>query len=368
MPDRVDRLRHLLREESLDALLVTNAHNRRYLSGFAGSAGSLLISDAGASLATDFRYWKQAESQAPDFALCKQEGSLAEWLPRLLDLGGGDGLGGKKLGFEAADLSVARHKQFRRVISEIPPQRRPGLVQTEGLVERLRSIKDAAESAALERAVRLADQAYQGCRVATGSRAGPRRRSPGRWSATHASTGRRPCRSPPSWAPGPGGAMPHCHPRDVAIDAGQPIVIDMGVVVDAYCSDMTRTIVLGEPDGRFAEIYDIVLTAQETAEATIESGMSGAAAHQIAHDVIAKAGYGERFGHGLGHGVGLEIHESPRVGKSSEDTLQDGMIITVEPGIYLPGWGGVRIEDMGIMEGGLFRPFTTAPKLRMVGA
>ena len=110
---------------------------------------------------------------------------------------------------------------------------------------------------------------------------------------------------------GPWGAMPHCHPRDVAIDAGQPIVIDMGVVVDGYCSDMTRTIVLGQPDGRFAEIYDIVLTAQETAEATIESGMSGAAAHQIAHDVIAKAGYGERFGHGLGHGVGLGDPREP---------------------------------------------------------
>ena len=366
MSDRIDRLRQLLREESLDALLVTNAHNRRYLSGFAGSAGSLLISDAGAGLATDFRYWEQAESQAPDFALCKQEGSLAEWLPRLLELGGGDGLGGKKLGFEAADLSVGRHKQFRRVISEMPPQRRPGLVQTEGLVERLRSVKDPAESAALERAVRLADQAFQDLvsRLEPGWTETQLAWEMERYAREH---GAEAMSFPTIVGAGPWGAMPHCHPRDVAIDAGQPIVIDMGVVVDGYCSDMTRTIVLGQPDGRFAEIYDIVLTAQETAEATIESGMSGAAAHQIAHDVIAKAGYGERFGHGLGHGVGLEIHESPRVGKSSEDTLQDGMIITVEPGIYLPGWGGVRIEDMGIMEGGLFRPFTTAPKLRMVG-
>jgi Xaa-Pro aminopeptidase len=142
----------------------------------------------------------------------------------------------------------------------------------------------------------------------------------------------------------------------------------MGVVVDGYCSDMTRTIVVGEADDRFQQLYDIVLVAQETAEETIETGMSGAVAHQIAHDIIERAGYGENFGHGLGHGVGLEIHEHPRVGKTSDDAIEEGMVITVEPGIYIPGWGGIRIEDMGVMEDGKYRNFTTAPKLRMLGA
>ena len=132
---------------------------------------------------------------------------------------------------------------------------------------------------------------------------------------------------------GPWGALPHAHPRDAPIVAGEPIVIDMGVVVDGYCSDMTRTVVVGWPDEKFTEIYDIVLTAQETAEATIEAGMTGAQAHQIAQEIIAQAGYSDCFGHGLGHGVGLEIHEHPRIGGSSEDVLENGMVITVEPGI-----------------------------------
>ena len=128
------------------------------------------------------------------------------------------------------------------------------------------------------------------------------------------------------------------------------------------------TLVAGEPDARFSTIYDIVLTAQETAEATLEVGMSGSDTHMLAQNVIAEAGYGENFGHGLGHGVGLEIHEAPRLGRNSADRLDEGMVITVEPGIYLPGWGGVRIEDMGVLRNGKFESFTRAPKLRMIGA
>ena len=362
MPDRLHRARAAIAEAGLDALLVTNPYNRRYLSGFTGTAGWVLVSAETASLATDFRYWEQVGAQAPDFALYKQEGAQADWLPGFVAA-----LGGRKLGFEAADVSVAAHKLLRDTLAGVPAPKRPSLVQTEGLVEGVRAVKDPEELAALERAVLLGDAAFND--VAD-------RVQPG-WSELQVAWeiekyAREHGAEAMSFATivggGAWGAMPHAYPREMPLEAGKPIVIDMGVIVDGYCSDMTRTIVLGEPDATFQEVYDIVLTAQETAEATVESGMTGGQAHMIAQDIIAEAGYGDRFGHGLGHGVGLEIHEHPRLGRTSEDVLADGMVITVEPGIYLPGWGGIRIEDMGVLENGRFRNFTTAPKLRMVGA
>jgi Xaa-Pro aminopeptidase len=153
-------------------------------------------------------------------------------------------------------------------------------------------------------------------------------------------------------------------PRDHAVQAGDGIVIDMGVIVDGYCSDLTRTIVVGEPDPKFLEIYDIVLTAQRTAEEIVTAGMTGEEAHNLAHNVITEAGYGENFGHGLGHGVGLLIHEAPRLARQSKDELKDGMVVTIEPGIYLTGWGGVRIEDQCFIENGRARIMSQAPKLR----
>ena len=137
----------------------------------------------------------------------------------------------------------------------------------------------------------------------------------------------------------------------------------MGVIVDGYCSDLTRTIVVGEPDAKFREVYDIVLTAQRTAEELVRTGMTGEEAHMLAHNVIAEAGYAENFGHGLGHGVGMMVHESPRVAKASKDVLVDGMVVTVEPGIYITGWGGVRIEDQCVLENGRARIMSQAPKI-----
>ena len=152
-------------------------------------------------------------------------------------------------------------------------------------------------------------------------------------------------------AAGPAGAMPHARATERTLQAGEPIVIDMGCRWDGYCSDLTRTLVLGEPDAFFREIYDTVLRAQLAAEAGIIAGMSGKAADNLAREVIDAAGYGAKFGHGLGHGVGLAIHELPHVGLTSEAYLAPGMIFSVEPGIYLPGWGGVRIEDLALLDG-----------------
>ena len=163
-------------------------------------------------------------------------------------------------------------------------------------------------------------------------------------------------------------AMPHAYPRDEPLREGEPIVIDMGVRLDGYCSDLTRTIVLGKPDGQFQRIYDIVLGAQLTAIELIAAGMTGEQAHLLAERFIAEAGYGENFGHGLGHGVGLEVHEKPRLGRASEDVLADGMVTSVEPGIYLSGWGGVRIEDLAVMENGRLRVLSRAPKFELAKA
>jgi Xaa-Pro aminopeptidase len=151
-------------------------------------------------------------------------------------------------------------------------------------------------------------------------------------------------------------------PRDHAVKAGDAVVIDMGVIVDGYCSDLTRTISIGKPSAKFLEIYDIVLTAQRTAEDLVRTGMTGEEAHLLAHNVIAAAGYGENFGHGLGHGVGLLVHEAPRLARNSQDELQDGMVATIEPGIYITGWGGVRIEDQVVFENGKARIMSHAPK------
>jgi Xaa-Pro aminopeptidase len=150
-------------------------------------------------------------------------------------------------------------------------------------------------------------------------------------------------------ASGPNGAMAHHMPSDRPIQAGEPIVIDMGAIADGYCSDITRTVVVGEPDETFNKIYDIVLGAQLTAINTVKAGMSGEDCDGLSRMVIAEAGYGDNFGHSLGHGVGLEVHESPRVGPNSPETLEPNMVFTVEPGIYLTGWGGVRIEDIVVL-------------------
>ncbi len=157
--------------------------------------------------------------------------------------------------------------------------------------------------------------------------------------------------------------MPHAYPRPRPIAEGEPIVIDMGVRVDGYCSDLTRTIVLGRPDDRLRQVFDIVLAAQLTAEELVRPGMKGEEAHLLAHNVIAEAGYGEQFGHGLGHGVGLLVHEAPRLAKRSRDELKPGMTFTIEPGIYIPGWGGVRIEDIVVLEETGARVLSRAPKL-----
>jgi len=354
---RIARLRAQLDERGLDALLVSQPSNRRYLSGFTGSAGYLLISESDTLIATDFRYFEQAAAQAPDFRLQPVAGTSFEtWLPNLLS-----GLGGKKVGFEAAHLPYGTFEHMSTVLRALPEADRPKLVLALDVVEVLRAIKEPAEIDAVQAAVDLGDAAF----------AHFMERVEPDWTEKQAAWeierymrehGGEAVAFETIVAGGAWSAMPHAYPRDEPLGEGRPIVIDMGVRLDGYCSDLTRTIVLGEPDGEFQRIYDIVLGAQLTAIELIAAGMTGEQAHLLAQRFIDEAGYGESFGHGLGHGVGLEVHEKPRMGRGSEDVLADGMVTSVEPGIYVSGWGGVRIEDLAVMENGRLRVLSRAPK------
>jgi len=365
---RLERLRQKMAEVELDGLLVCSpvedtfgdvGANRRYLSGFTGSVGYLLITQEAAFIAVDFRYHEQAQREAAGFTPFAASGPLPDWFASLV---GEAELAGKRLGFQAGDITFATYQTIAKAVKDMPASQRPKLLAAPPLVEQLRAIKDADELAAIQRAVDLGDEAF----VAIAERIEPG------WTEAQAAWeiekhirehGGEGVSFEIIVAAGPWAAMPHARPRDEKIQRGEPIIIDMGVRLGGYCSDLSRTLFLGQPDEQFDKIYDIVLTAQLTAEALIGKDMTGEQAHLLAHNVIAETGYGENFGHGLGHGVGLQIHERPHLARASKDVLADGMVFTIEPGIYISGWGGVRIEDMVVLEDGRPRVLTKAPKL-----
>jgi Xaa-Pro aminopeptidase len=364
---RIDKLRGRLAEpgeDKPDALLVTTAENRRYLSGFTGSAGALLVAagqDGPARLLTDFRYVEQAAGQAPEYQVVRVTGST--W-PVVAEQARELGL--RRLGFESEDVTVDAYEQLGQAIGEQSPETR--LVPTKGLVEGLRQVKDATEVEVIRRAVDIGDRAFEA--VAAGLRPGVSEREVAwRLEVAMRERGADGLSFPTIVAAGPNGAMPHHRPSDHPIGPGEPVVIDMGCRLDGYCSDMTRTISLGEADPRFWEIYQIVLRAQQTCVAGLKAGLTGNQGDALARDVIAEAGHGDHFGHGTGHGVGLAIHENPRLSHTpaGAPVLPTGTVVTVEPGIYLPGWGGIRIEDMVVVGEARCQVLTTAHKSPVVG-
>ena len=362
MTMRLQNLRNALKEKRLSGLLVSTPENRRYLSGFTGSAGNLLITQDDAVLATDFRYIEQAGHQAPDFRIARV-GPGHDWFLQLLAE-----TGVRRLGFESEDMSVALHQRLTRTIKESTAKgnQKVRLVATAGITEELRALKDPDEMQLLQRAIDIADQAMD--RVTPTIRAGQTEQEVA-WRLEVAM--RELGAEGPSFdtivGSGPNGALPHHRAGERAIQEGEPIVIDMGARYQGYCSDLTRTIVVGSPDETFRRVYDTVLGAQLTAIATVQTGMTGAEADGLARKVIEEAGYGESFGHGLGHGVGLAVHEYPRVGPTGQDVLQEGMAFTIEPGIYLSGWGGVRIEDIVVLEKSGANTLTKASKRDQTG-
>lgn len=369
MSGRLTRLRAKMAENGFDGLLIgcpvedtfhITGMNRRYVSGFTGSMGWVLVTADAQFIAVDFRYFEQAEKESPEFTLFPTVGGLEKWLPQLV---GEAGLAGKKIGFEKGDLSVASANAIQKSLETIPQAERPKIIGGPPLVAQLREFKEPDEIETLQRAVDVGDAAF--AHVAERMEPGWTEKQVAWEIEKHARENGADFMSFPSIvAAGPHGAMPHAQPTDYAIQAGDPVVIDMGVIVDGYCSDLTRTVVCGgKPSAKFLQVYDIVHTAQLTAEELIRAGMTGEQAHMLAHNVIAEAGYGEHFGHGLGHGVGLQVHEAPRLARTAMDELADGQIVTVEPGVYLTGEFGVRIEDQCVIEGGKIRPMSKAPKI-----
>lgn len=348
---RLERLRAILAKKRLDAILVAQAENRRYLSGFTGSSAWLLISRDQALIASDFRYYEQIEQECPDFTLVKITTQFTDVLPEMVK-----GVGAKRLGFEAATTPFAQLQKWRAAT--------PGTrwFATYELVEQLRASKDESEIAILKEALALTDRAlaYGLEQVRPGMTERELAWLLEAYMRTHGAEG---VSFEPLVQAGPHSAMPHYKSGEGVIQEGQPLLIDMGAKVKGYCADLTRTVWVGSaPDDTFRKIYDVVLRAQEEAEKAIRAGMIGKDAHALAQKVIDDAGYGPYFGHGLGHGVGLAIHEKPSAGRISEDILVPGSVITVEPGIYISGWGGVRIEDVVLVADHGVEVLTGAPK------
>ena len=344
-----------LPEREVDAILVSGAENRRYLSGFSGSAGFLFITGERAHLATDFRYTEQATAQATQFNV-EQIKPGWDWLLTQLKESGA-----KRVGFEGPSMTVAVYNSLMRAISEDSDVSGIELVPFSDLTDDQRSYKDSDELTLLQKAIDASDIAME--KVCPNIAEGMTEREVAwRMEMAMRDAGADGINFDTIDAAGPNGAMAHHMPTDTVIKRGDPIVIDMGAKVGGYCSDITRTIFVGEPDEMFHKIYSIVLDAQLTAIKDVRIGMNGEEADALARDVIADAGYGENFGHSLGHGVGLAVHEMPRVSPRSEDPLDVNSVFTVEPGIYLSGWGGVRIEDIVILGENGATPLSKASK------
>jgi Xaa-Pro aminopeptidase len=352
---RLEQIRQLMAAENMEGLLITQPENRRYLSGFTGSAGVLIITANRQVIATDSRYYEQVRQQCVGWELVEVgydfTGNMLELLRSL-------GLGARAVGFEAGHISVATLHAWERALLG-----RLILVHTDGFVEQLRMRKDDEEIALVKKAVALADEAF--AYLVTVIRVGMTEVQAAweleSYMRTH---GAEAVSFAPIVAAGPNAAKPHAQPTDRPLQQGEPIVLDFGCMVNGYCSDITRTICLGEPaDNQYRVVWNTVRQAQQAALLGARGGMTGVEVDKLARDVIYKAGYTlEHFGHGLGHSLGLAIHENPRFGFSYPHQVPVGAVVTVEPGIYIPGWGGVRLEDVVVTREDGVEVLTSAPK------
>ncbi len=351
---RRERLRQFFAEKEIDGLLVSQPVNIRYLAGFDGSAGYLVITAQDAILATDFRYLAQAEIQAPGCQIFRTSGSIGDWLIELVYE-----LKVKQLGFEAGHVTFSLYRELSGILSKA--QSLLTLVPVEGLVEGLRAIKEPEEIELIAEAAAIGDAAFKYAETII---------RPGTSEQELAWDIERFVRERGSEAipfevivaSGPNSAFPHARPSLRQLAPGEPILIDLGAKASGYCSDLSRTICLGDTDERFNQVYDTVLGAQLAAIAMIRENMSGEEADKIARIIIDEAGYKEAFGHALGHGIGLKPHEAPRISPNTAELLVSGMVFTIEPGIYLDGWGGVRIEDTVVLEDSKIRVITKSRK------
>jgi len=348
MNSRLDAIRTKLAEEEVDALLVVSPANVRYLSEFTGE-GYLVVGRDDLMVSTDGRYKLEAECTVDGCETCFHAGGhLAGAVDFLSRVGAG------AVAFETDYLTYANFQDVATRLPEVP------LRPTKGWVEKLRVVKDSAEIGAMREAARLVDSALE--QFTSEFRVGDSERQ----LAWQLETLMMELGTKASFntilATGPSAASPHAVPGDRRLAEGDMVKIDVGGIVEGYCSDITRTYFVGDPDDKFREVYNLVKLAQAAAGAAVKAGVSGRSLDATARQIIIDGGFGPEFAHGLGHGVGLEVHENPRVGSRSDDTMDVGMVITIEPGIYLQGWGGVRIEDMvAVTETGC-EVLTMAPK------
>lgn len=353
--NRLQKLRRKLAEKELDGIFISQSENRYYLSNFLGTAGYLLITGHDTVLATDFRYTEQAGIQSPEYRIFQITGSSLDWFVQLVAE-----LKIKRLGFESGNITFAFHQKLSEALNKAGAKLE--LIPVEAAVESIRELKEPEEIELITRAADIADKAMEHIREMI--HVGITEKEVA-WEIEKfmREKGSQSLPFEPIVASGPNAALPHHRPSGRHIGPGEPVVIDIGARVAGYCSDLTRTICLDkQDDAQFNQVYDTVLNAQLAAISMIHEGTSGIEADGTARGVIADAGFGRAFGHSLGHGVGLNEHEQPRLGPNSTDTLASGMVFTLEPGIYLTGWGGVRIEDLVVLENGRIRLLSNAQK------
>jgi Xaa-Pro aminopeptidase len=353
---RLGRLRARIAADGLDALLVTRLTNVRYLTGFTGSAAMLLVAPAEALFVTDGRYIEQSREQVAaagvDGAVRVEIGLTAAAQSATLAAAVAPGT---RLGLEDHSVTWADQRGFASAFegAELVPA---GL-----LVEDLRRVKDAGELDRIRRACAIADDAFASLlpRLAEGV---TERQFALELEFAMRERGASGNSFDPIIAAGPNGAKPHARPSDRVIGRGELVVCDFGCIVDGYCSDMTRTVSIGDPGPDARRLYDVVLESQQAGRASVAADVACADVDRASRDVIAAAGWADAFSHATGHGVGLDIHEAPRVAATGRDTLLVGDVVTVEPGVYLPGVGGVRIEDTLVVAASGAEPLTLAPK------
>ncbi|MDT2820736.1 aminopeptidase P family protein [Enterococcus devriesei] len=349
MIKRIEKLRALMEKAIIDAYLVTSPANLRYLTNFTGTAGMALITLDQAFFITDFRYIEQASEQIQGMTIIQHQGDIVSEILKLMESESVN-----VLGFEDAVMTYADYSIFEEVIdAELAP--------ASGLIEKLREQKDDGEIAIIEKACAIADEGFDHVlkmirpgmtEIEVANQLDFYMRSLGA-SGTSFET---------IVASGARSALPHGVASEKMIEQGDLITLDFGCVYQGYVSDITRTFAIGDPGQQLKDIYQIVLEAQKKVLEVAQAGVTGSQLDAVARDFISEAGYGEAFGHSTGHGIGMEIHEGPNISRSNDEPLMEGNVITDEPGIYLPGLGGVRIEDDLVILAEGNRILTQSPK------
>jgi len=350
---RLQRLRAALSDQECDALLITNPNDIFYLTGFHGEDSYLLVSSRACVIISDFRFQEELDQTPRGVRVHIRDGAIDKAVGRVV----ADYEGLRSIGVQAEHLSLVRKTRLARAVR---PAR---LRQTKGLLGRLRAVKDDVEVRAIRRAVRIQEEALRGTLdtlepgVAEAEVAAELEYRMKRLGAEGPSF-------PTIVAAGAAASRPHYRPGEPKLRARGAVLIDWGARAAGYCGDMTRCVAFGRWPGPLAEVYDLVLEAHLTAIDAVRPGARCRDVDAAARDVIAAAGYGDVFGHGLGHGLGLDVHESPRLSRHTSETLEPGMVVTIEPGVYLPGVGGIRIEDDVLVTGRGRRNLSTLPKDR----